>query len=349
MDDTEDLWFWRADVRALFDHLLAHPPTDPDTATLRLYAQGRLRYLTCNSPAPQLIFPGDPESRQRVYAIGHAPNHHARAYPVHDDHGTTRLLGEIDRHTAAHALANAAAGGNDWLSVLDHREGPHIEPADLPRPPAPGLWRQTRISLLGLPDLFDGQIHDSDSPDGFRTARLDHAQTTRLQQLIDRQTQPPAGARRFHLHGAQAITPDGDGFYHFADWPWIVPADTPAGALLPARATAADRHTGPSYLTHLAEYRLDKQQQLTWSYLTAEPPRLHGTPQRTSHHRQVLRAIEHQLLLARPAGYLASQFSPDEVETLIATAAEVIHSGLGDLTERQLALAARADQLRDYC
>jgi hypothetical protein len=52
-------------------------------------------------------------------------------------------------------------------------------------------------------------------------------------------------------------------------------------------------------------------------------------------------AIDHEL------GPVASRFTPDEIEALVITAADAVHSGLENLPARQMDLAGRAKRIMD--
>jgi hypothetical protein len=277
----------------------------------------------------------------------------------------------------ANQLHQAAGAGGERLVLTLHVDG-HVEVSVRPAPrPAPAAqWRDARLELVGLPGVWPGQFVTNATHQGWLLPRFTRDVAQQIASAIAdlaaagplphpltpvEVTDTPAALLPVTAP-SRLVGTDPAGFFHMGPgWPWVSLDLMPNGVLMPYPGPAqpdADHaqlptpgqyaFTGAGYLMWLDDednlvlrpvddHRVD--------LLNPPAPPEYGFLDPDAEWE--LRAVEHALREAtgvRPAlTGLAGEFTPDEVEALIITAADAAAGGgLECLSRRQLELAHRA-------
>ncbi len=247
MHRDSELWFHIPDLRALSVHATdaathdcAMGATGP---ALHLFAQGHLRFLASNGRPDLLVDPFDPDSRQRVYAVGHAHQIGGLSAPARRSAGAVRLLGclaltEPAAHTTLADSLFSARGTARWLAVRLTGDGPEWQVRSLPRPRPPARWIDAELRVLGLPHPDQGEIVEGATWRGWCLPRFSPATAhaiaddvnalprralrgglTRLRLADHARAGPPA----LDTDGVLTVDVDPDGYFRVGAhrWRWV--------------------------------------------------------------------------------------------------------------------------------
>jgi hypothetical protein len=382
LQETTQLWFPIVDLMPLVEHCMAARSVEADPyhgtqPVLRLTAQGNLFYLTTNAYPPVLVNPFDPDSQQRVCAIGHSHHHAIDTVAADERYGPTRHLDSVALVTGGSPeilgqlvdqLRAAARVGEQWLVLTVAPQGPlrwAVRPFPHPAPVA--HWRSVRLEIFGLPGVWPGQVVSTLSWRGFLLPRFAPQVAQHLADTLTHVADLPFSVTRVVVTGDPddedpgRVGVDPDGFYRIGTgWPWVSRDLLPQGWLLPY-TDAPQPGDDPAHLpvpgqdTYTAGGRvmwLDANNDLVWRSVVDggfDP----AQPVRQPEYRDVgpeegwrLRSVEHVLRRAAATRVtvtgLAAAFTPADLETLVITAADAVCAGAHLLNGHQRDLATRA-------
>jgi hypothetical protein len=379
--ESIELWFPIPDLAPLVEHCMAARSLQPDPRygaqpVLHLIAQGVLFYLSTNAHPPLLVDAFNPNSRQRVYAVGHSYHVPGVSLPADPRHGTPHYRGSLPLITGhrdailgqlVDRLRRASRIGDQWLVVTIDPDGRlQWEVCPLPHPAPAAKWRDVRVEMFGLRGSWPGQVLTNDTRRGFLLPRFvpDVARqlvaTLGAAPHLPRQVAPVVVSDAPDTGDPHQVGPDDDGFYRVGPgWPWVSLDLLPPGRLLPHLSppppgidpTALPAHGQDTYTAMGYVMWLDDSGQLALRAVydtgvdLCEPV---GQPEYGDVDPEVgwqLRAVEHALRLAGAARVtvtgLAARFTPAQIEALLITAAHAVQEGTETLSVSQRDLAAR--------